>query len=158
MLTAENVRDIFDYCPDEGGLLWRPRQGPVNWNTRFAGKRVGCVNQYGYRQLTYLRKNYSEHRVVWLWHRGSWPTQMIDHINRDRVDNRIENLRDVDAFTNRTNVDAAYLRRNYTGTWSLSFTFRTEQEAVEALALCQRISSTKQREHEKFNAIGRASA
>jgi hypothetical protein len=154
MITKLNVRDLFDYSEQDHGLVWLPRRGPRNWNTRFAYRRVGCVNQYGYRQLVYKRKNYSEHRVVWLWHYGVWPTQVIDHANRDRLDNRIGNLRDVSPSANRRNVDAVYLRENFAGTWTLSYTFDTEQQARDVLEYAQRISATKQREHAKFNRIG----
>lgn len=174
MLTPDNVRLLFSYDDIEGGLYWLPRSGPRNWNSRFAGTRVGCVNRYGYRQLLYRKRSYHEHRVVWLWHHGVWPSDLIDHINRVRLDNRIENLRDVPPSVNRRNTDARYVYQTPSGSWSLSYTFDTEDEARAALAKIARpdtltsstkldkalgrISSTKQREHEKFNAIGRASA
>jgi len=140
MLTAENVREVFDYAEDHGGLLWRRRPGaPKNWNSRWAGERAGCVNQYGYRQLTYSKRNYLEHRVVWLWHHGVWPSQVVDHVNRDQLDNRIENLRDVSHSVNRRNVSAVYVRPNRTGTWTLSYTFDNEAQARAALDYCQNI-------------------
>ena len=58
-----------------------------------------------YRMIRYKAKRYYEHRFVWEMHHGEIPEGMhIDHINRDRYDNRIENLRCVDHQTNQTNT------------------------------------------------------
>lgn len=43
------------------------------------------------------------HHLIWVWANGSWPIGEIDHINGDRSDNRIENLREVTISQNRTN-------------------------------------------------------
>ena len=46
---------------------------------------------------------YAEHRVVWLYYYGVWPTGHVDHVNHDEQDNRIENLRDVSQQENNMN-------------------------------------------------------
>jgi hypothetical protein len=48
-----------------------------------------------YRSISIDGTSYLEHHLVWLIHRGAWPTRFIDHINGDPSDNRIENLREV---------------------------------------------------------------
>jgi hypothetical protein len=44
------------------------------------------------------------HRLAWFLTHGSWPTQTIDHINRDKTDNRLQNLRDVSYADNNVNM------------------------------------------------------
>lgn len=61
--------------------------------------RWGGVSKRGYIQLTYEGTTYVVHRLIWMWVYGEEPEQ-IDHINGDRQDNRLENLRDVDHLTN----------------------------------------------------------
>lgn len=67
------------------------------------GKRVGSSNGEGY--LTVQREGIRVccHRLAWKLETGSWPTGEIDHINHDRSDNRIENLREVSSAQNKLN-------------------------------------------------------
>lgn len=57
----------------------------------------------GYIRTTMNGKKVSLHRYIWLLHTGDWPKQEIDHINRDPLDNRVENLRDVSRSQNNKN-------------------------------------------------------
>lgn len=66
-------------------------------------REVGWTDTNGYRYFTYKGSRYLVHRVVWYLHKGHWPTHHIDHINQDRLDNRIENLRDVTRSVNLRN-------------------------------------------------------
>ena len=56
------------------------------------GKKAGSFATKGYRVVVINKKTYKEHRLVWLYHYGHMPKDQIDHINRIRDDNRIENL------------------------------------------------------------------
>lgn len=87
------VWDRMEYR--DGGLFWI--DGPNS------GMRVGTVLRNGYRRVHYKGKNYPEHRLVWVWHTREMPKGHIDHINRIRDDNRIENLRDVSPLENAKN-------------------------------------------------------
>ena len=80
-------------------------------NAQWAGKKAGRVSCWGYRQIGLGRKVYYAHRLVWLWHHGTWPPCHLDHINQDRLDNRIENLRLATESNNQANVR---IRRNNT--------------------------------------------
>lgn len=55
------------------------------------------------------------HRLAWLYVHGEWPTEQIDHINQNPVDNRIANLRPADKSQNVQNIDAAYGSSGYRG-------------------------------------------
>lgn len=104
-ITAELVRELFDYCP-ETGFLTHKRSN----NKAKPGLRAGHQRRDGYRQINCGGHCMSEHRIVWLWWYGEWPKQQLDHINRCKSDNRIANLRDVDQGTNMRNRDK-YVRR-----------------------------------------------
>ena len=92
-MDYNTVREYFDY--DERGFLkWRKIPGTKNGNVNI-GQKAGSVNADGYIIIVLGRKYYKAHRLVYLWHHGYMPENWIDHINRNRVDNRIDNLREV---------------------------------------------------------------
>jgi hypothetical protein len=84
---AELVRDRLELR--DGELVSRRRNRPIGHYADQDGYRRFSLTHRGRRYMLFV------HRVVWLLHTGDWPKQVIDHINRDRTDNRIENLRDV---------------------------------------------------------------
>lgn len=97
------------YCfESQGTLVWKRRASKWfssesycdRWNEKYAGTQAfTCVSE-GYHVGAIKGIKYKAHRVIWAMHYGQWPTGQIDHINGDKSDNRIENLRDV---TNREN-------------------------------------------------------
>ena len=96
MITQEELKKLFYY---ENGKLIRL----IRRNNKIAGTEAGTLTKYGYKRVGINGKYYVEHRLIWLYHYGSFPTQFIDHINRNRSDNRIENLRDVSRRQNNQN-------------------------------------------------------
>lgn len=97
-MDQETAKDIFDYRGD--GLYWKYDRG----SNAKAGTRAGRLLQTGYRSIQVSGRRYQEHRLVYLWHHGFMPAQ-IDHINRTKSDNRIENLRSADHSKNQMNTD-----------------------------------------------------
>lgn len=113
------VRQRLALDPDTGRLLWR--ENPLalkSWNTRWSGKEAFTASFQGYRTGRLDGRQYLAHRVVWVIHHGVWPEGQVDHINGDRSDNRIENLRVV---TNTENARNSSLSKNntsgVTGVW-----------------------------------------
>lgn len=67
------------------------------------GHEAGSVNGNGYKTVGLFNKRYQAHRLVWFYVHGRWPNGQIDHIDRNRINNRISNLRDVGAIENSQN-------------------------------------------------------
>jgi len=99
-LDAQSVRDVFDYV--DGVLLWRFSSGGFVRKGRVAGRRLSD----GYWQIRFGRKAYRRARLVFLWHTGRWPEPEVDHRNRIRDDDRIENLRESTKQENAFNKSA----------------------------------------------------
>lgn len=90
--SAERLRSLFDYIPN-GDLVFLPREGSAQFNAKHAGRVVAKnTTPKGYSKLNVDGRYVFAHRVIWKMHHGDDPHQ-IDHINGDRGDNRIENLR-----------------------------------------------------------------
>jgi hypothetical protein len=83
----ENVAEFFHY--QDGKLFWRVSRGAAR-----AGDEAGCLKSDGYIHIKINGESYVAHRIIWVLHYGEIPSGLqIDHINGDRADNRIENLR-----------------------------------------------------------------
>lgn len=87
ILTQDTLKSLLDYNAETGWFRWRVSRG-----TRRAGSLAGTYSQ-GYIRVKLLGAQYMAHRLAWLYVNGNLPTTEIDHINRVRNDNRIENLR-----------------------------------------------------------------
>jgi hypothetical protein len=71
------------------------------------GKPAGWQQKNGYLRMSIKGKFYQAHRLVWLLFNGDMPKNYIDHINGQKNDNRIENLRDVTQQENTQNIKTA---------------------------------------------------
>jgi len=103
ILTADRLLELLAYEPGTGEFRWLVRSA----RCIRPGDLAGTVHVRGYRLVSIDGRKYRAHRLVWLYVRGEWPAQDIDHLNGDRADNRIENLRDVDKTVNMQNQRAA---------------------------------------------------
>lgn len=110
MLTQERLRELLHYEPETGVFTNIKARPKIR-----VGSISGCKNAQGYLIIMCDGKLYLAHRLAWLYVHGSFPEHHIDHINRDRADNRISNIREATPAENRQN---ASLQRNSTSGFS----------------------------------------
>jgi hypothetical protein len=138
--TQEYLNSILEYR--DGELYWK-----INNGKKLAGDRAGTyVKSTGYRTIGINHKIYPEHRLIWIIFNGNISSDIyIDHINMNRKDNRIENLRTLTHAKNLLNNKAKniYMRKNrskpfeaYIGTGKdrITKSFATIKEAEEWVA------------------------
>lgn len=114
-LNAEQLRAEYSYDPQTGVFTRIDK-------TRRVGKDglPGAVFE-GYRRLFVGGRYHRAHRLAWLYVYGRWPDHPLDHINGDRGDNRIENLREASVLVNNENLRSAK-RSNQVGMLGVSKT------------------------------------
>lgn len=96
---CEAITEFLEY--KDGAIFWKKK--PKN-STIQIGDRAGYFYRpKGYRRVKLKGVAYSEHRIIWYLVYGKWPDQDLDHINRNKIDNRVENLREATASMNMLN-------------------------------------------------------
>jgi len=120
-LTQKKIKELFDY--KDGSLI---RTAPAR---RTQVGHISGSNSNGYLVTKICGKTYPNHHLVWLWHMGYLPENQIDHIDRNRSNNRIENLREVSQSCNMRNCGNSIKNRsgvkgvcwdNQAGKWKAS--------------------------------------
>lgn len=116
-ITREQLSTVLECIPETGSLTWKPRveSSPYikAWNTKYAGKQAGNLTGLGYLHTQAFGRRLFVHRIVWLFAHNEWPPTLLDHVNGDRADNRISNLRAVPHAINLRNQ--ALRRTNKSG-------------------------------------------
>ena len=101
--TPNRLNETLRYEPDLGKLFWLPRIQRNGSVFRLAGKEAfTAFTANGYKQGAVDGHNLYAHRVIVAMSIGEWP-EAVDHINGDRADNRIINLRAVTSAENAKN-------------------------------------------------------
>jgi hypothetical protein len=106
---AARVRELLDYDAFTGVFVWRVRRN--NNNNARQGAVAGTLNM-GYVVIAVDDRLYQAHRLAWLWTHGAWPAGHIDHIDGNKANNALANLRDVTRNVNQQNRKRA--KRNST--------------------------------------------
>lgn len=150
-LTPERLKELLNYDPGTGAFTWKQHRGVK------AGKTAGSLAE-GYVLIRLDYKLQKAHRLAWLYVHGVLPSGDIDHINGDRADNRIANLRDVSRSVNLQNQRSAHPNNrhgrmgatfhSYSGLWRAGIQvdgkhvplgyFKTAEEASQAYVVAKR--------------------
>jgi len=105
MLTAEQLREQLSYNKTTGLFRYRRQVGRMK-----KGAVAGTLGTHGYVQIGVAGKLYKASRLAWLYVTGAWPTEIVDHKNRRRSDDRWKNLRLLSKAENQQNCTP--LRKN----------------------------------------------
>ena len=156
-INKELLREIFDY--KDGHLYWKIKTGP----NAVIGKKAGCYDaSTGYYKARVNGLYYRIHRLVFMYHYGYIP-KMIDHIDNNKCNNKIENLREATHAQNQQNSGISKLNTSGfkgvhfdkgTGKWMAKLQlnkkayylglFKTSNEAAEV------IKTERERLHKEF--------
>ena len=160
-ISHEELTRLLDY-DSKTGLFTRKVTTYSRWK-----KGTVCnalCKETGYIKIHLNRKIYFAHRLAWFYVYKKWPDYQIDHINGDRVDNRIENLRDIEQYKNCQNVISSTNTSGYQGVswrkdrnrWTAQIsinnvtkrvgTFKLKEDAYKAYL------EAKEKYHKYFNA------
>lgn len=100
MITRKRIEQLLDFNPSEGVFTWKVNRG----GSAKKGSIAGGIDSKGYRQIRIDMKLYLAHRIVWLLTHGIWPDHDIDHIDRNPLNIRPDNLRRCSDSENQQNV------------------------------------------------------
>ena len=99
MLKQKELKEILRYNPDTGDFIWLCDMG----TNKVKGLVAGWETASGYIGIMIDSKQHQAHRLAWLYVHGCFPEFDIDHINGNRSDNRIANIRAVNRLENMRN-------------------------------------------------------
>lgn len=118
ILTQSRLRELLDYNPETGVFTRLSNSRRTDRVGKTAGGKSG-----NYNRISIDKRYYQAHNLAWLYVYGAWPENQIDHINRNGCDNRILNLREVNASENQHNLGTN--TRNWSGITGVSWCSRT---------------------------------
>ena len=109
--SPERLRQLLRYDEASGKLFWRPRTRDMfptqraysSWVSQRSGQEAFTATAYGYRVSKIDGKMCAAHRVFWAMVHGYWPADDLDHVNGQRDDNRLSNLREATRSQNLCN-------------------------------------------------------
>ena len=109
-MEIDKLRECVGYDPHTGEMWWKK---PTGNRAKIGAKFGSNIDSKGYYRASFMGKQYRAHRIAWALYYGEMPDGVIDHINRNRLDNRICNLRNVGWKENAINISSQ--RNNTSG-------------------------------------------
>lgn len=144
-LTQQYLKECVTYNPDTGIFTWNTR--PLShfknshccnaWNARWANKYTGSISDEGYFLVKVNHKTYKAHRIAFLYMEGYFPENQVDHIDRNKLNNKWDNLREVSNQCNQQNCNIS--KNNTSGVCGVSFNKRSGKWVVRIGVLWQRL-------------------
>lgn len=132
-ISVDDLKKFFSYDPLTGIIVRK-----LDVINAKAGDVAGFKDGQGYLHFGFRQKYLMAHRVAFALHHGRWPEKHIDHINRDKSDNRISNLREATRKENlrntepRKNTKSGYkgVRKDSPRAWKALITVNSERVCV----------------------------
>lgn len=129
--TATKLLNTFRYDTTTGKIFWENPHFPS-----MKGSRADVLHiRDGYTRIHFEGKHYQAHRVAWLFHYKKWPTLALDHINGNKTDNRIENLRETTTRDNNCNQEChrqGKIPGIYESKWGYKAKFRKDGKRIDS--------------------------
>lgn len=150
-ICINKLKELLDYNPETGIFTWKVREDDPQWSGHYAGKIAGSKVKK-YIRVAIDDTAYAAHRLAWAIHYGVWPVSILDHINGDGFDNRIENLREASfaqnaANAHRTKLPASGYRGVYrykkTDKWKAEISYENERHYLG-------VFDTKEEAHQAY--------
>lgn len=153
--SLETLNEWLNYEPETGELTWKKRRS-TGGRIREVGDLATKVGPRGYHRVVIGGEYYQAHRVCWsIYHQDLLqPDEILDHVNGDRSDNRLCNLREVKLWENNHNrvtnsdVTGTHYYPHGENHWKASLKvngmrhslgcYATREEAVEARRAAER--------------------
>ena len=99
LITKELLLNHLSYNKTSGKMFWK---NPTS-NRVKVGQEVGTLCNTGHLKVRLIGKSLYLHRLIWFLEMGKWPDKHIDHVNKNKTDNRFTNLRECDDLLNSIN-------------------------------------------------------
>lgn len=102
-ITHDQLLNVLDYDSNIGVFTWKENRKRL----AIKGSVAGSKNGSGYIHISLGGRLYLAHRLAWFYAFEEWPEKNIDHIDKNRTNNRLDNLRDVSQSINIHNADTS---------------------------------------------------
>lgn len=148
VVTQAQLKSVLKYDSNTGTFSWIVARQRVNIESN-----AGCVSPKGYTLIRIDGRSYFAHRLVWLYHFGGFPKEQVDHIDGNRSNNKLENLRECSNADNAKNQKKMSNNTSgFTGVtfnkvkkksgkineyWSANWNTETNKRAVKHFSVCK---------------------